>query len=87
MNTAITTAIQLGALIREKRKSLKMTQRELALAIDVGERFIVDLEKGKESCQLELSLRAAKAVGIRLMDEKTARKLPPSGGYDLSVLK
>ena len=48
----------------------RLTQRDLALAIGTGERFIVELEAGKATAQLGKALAAAKAVGIRL--ENTA---------------
>ncbi|MGB0670082.1 MAG: hypothetical protein ACPGNT_01185 [Rhodospirillales bacterium] len=91
MIPAITSAKQFGQLVRDRRKALKMTQRELALAISVGERFIVELEQGKETCQLGKSLRAAKAVGLRLIDEREVRETRDriahgQGGYDLSDL-
>ncbi|CUX50591.1 Uncharacterized HTH-type transcriptional regulator y4mF (fragment) [Agrobacterium tumefaciens str. CFBP 5621] len=44
-----------GAAIREKRKILGWTQTELAAQSGTGERFIVELESGKPSCQLEKS--------------------------------
>jgi len=84
----VTSAKQFGQMIRSRRKELKMTQRELALAINVGERFIVDLEQGKETCQLEKALRAAKAVGLRLVDERDRSNTGGRGsqGYDLGDL-
>ena len=57
---------QLGAAIASARKALGLTQRELALAIDSGERFIVELEAGKPTAQLGKALAAAHAVGLRL---------------------
>ena len=88
MISAISTAKQFGEHVRERRKSLNMTQRELALAVGVGERFIVELENGKETCQLGKSLRLAKAVGIQLIDdaENAGRGVHGSGGYDLGEL-
>ena len=62
----ITNAQQFGAAVAEARKSLALTQRELALAIGTGERFIVDLEAGKPTAQLGKALAAARAVGLRL---------------------
>ena len=50
------------------RKALGITQRELALAINSGERFIVDLEAGKPTAQLGKALAAARAAGVRLED-------------------
>jgi HTH-type transcriptional regulator/antitoxin HipB len=64
----IETARQFGEALARARKGLGLTQRELALAIGVGERFIVELERGKPTAQLDKALAAAKAVGIRLVD-------------------
>jgi transcriptional regulator with XRE-family HTH domain len=57
-----------GALIRSRRKALKMRQDQLALATGVGRRFLIDLEAGKPSCQLGRSLLVAKALGLRPAD-------------------
>ncbi|MDB5584194.1 MAG: DNA-binding protein [Bradyrhizobium sp.] len=57
-----------GNEVARARKALGVTQRDLALAIGTGERFIVDLEAGKPTAQLGKALAAAKAVGIRLID-------------------
>ena len=62
----IENAQQLGAAVAQARKALGLTQRELALAIGSGERFIVELEAGKKTAQLEKALAAAHAVGLRL---------------------
>src|SRR3984893_15816785 len=56
-------AFAFGALIRSRRKVLKMRQDQLALATGVGRRFLIDLEAGKPSCQLGLSLLVAEALG------------------------
>lgn len=62
----IEDASQFGAAVASARKALGLTQRELALAINSGERFIVDLEAGKPTAQLGKALAAAKAVGLGL---------------------
>ncbi len=64
----IDTASQFGSAVAKARKQLGITQRDLALAIGAGERFIVDLEAGKPTAQLGKALAAAKGVGIRLVD-------------------
>ena len=61
----IENAEQFGAAVASARKRLGLTQRELALAINSGERFIVDLEAGKATAQLGKALAAARAVGLR----------------------
>jgi ribosome-binding protein aMBF1 (putative translation factor) len=62
----IRTSQEFGKAVAEARRALGLTQRELALAINSGERFIVDLEAGKPTAQLGKALAAARAVGLRL---------------------
>jgi len=62
----ISNAQQFGEAVAQHRRALGLTQRQLALAIDCGERFIVDLEAGKPTAQLGKALAAARAVGMRL---------------------
>ena len=68
----IITAEDFGRQVAEARRALGLTQRDLALAIGTGERFIVELEAGKATAQLGKALAAARAVGIGL--ENTARR-------------
>src|SRR5438094_8080854 len=56
----------LGKLIRTRRAALGLTQPDLALNANVGIRFIVDIENGKETCQIGLTLRLLQALGIDL---------------------
>ena len=71
--TVIATAEDFGRRVAEARRALNLTQRDLALAIGTGERFIVELERGKPTAQLGKALAAAKAVGIRLTDTSSPR--------------
>jgi HTH-type transcriptional regulator/antitoxin HipB len=64
----IATVQEFGATLARARKGLGLTQRDLALSIGVGERFIVELEAGKATAQLGKALAAAKAAGMRLTD-------------------
>jgi HTH-type transcriptional regulator / antitoxin HipB len=57
---------QLGAAIRARRKHLKVTQSELAMTCGTGLRFIVDLEKGKPTCQIGKTMRVLQALGSAL---------------------
>jgi HTH-type transcriptional regulator / antitoxin HipB len=63
MNQGIHTSTQLGQQLRNARKSLKLTQPQLALAAGVGVRFIVDLEAGKPTVRLAHVLRVIEAMG------------------------
>jgi len=60
------TAKQIGELVRETRRKLGATQADLALTSGTGLRFIIELEKGKPSCQLEKTLTVLQTLGIRM---------------------
>ncbi len=62
----ITNARDLGHIIRDARISQRLRQIDLAAAAGCGERFVVDLEKGKPTCELEKALYVAKMLGIRI---------------------
>lgn len=62
----IVNAEQLGGLVRKHRKKLGVTQKELAMVCGTGLRFIVDLEKGKPTCQIGKVLQALQALGLEL---------------------
>lgn len=65
------TAQEFGLLIRKGRRALEMTQRDLALVINSGERFVVELEAGKGTSQLGKALAAAQAVGVQISESPT----------------
>jgi HTH-type transcriptional regulator / antitoxin HipB len=60
------TTAQVGELIRDTRKRLGVTQKDLALTSGTGLRFIVDLEKGKETCELGKALAVLQTLGIEM---------------------
>jgi y4mF family transcriptional regulator len=60
------TTEQIGGLIRDTRKAMGVTQRDLALTSGTGQRFISDLEKGKPTCQLGKVLTVLHTLGINL---------------------
>lgn len=74
------TPDQFGALIRHRRKALGLTQEGLALAVNVGPRFIAELEAGKATCQLGKALAVAHAVGVRLIDSAQNTSAHPDRG-------
>lgn len=62
-------AEEIGQLIKETRKKLGVTQRNLALTSGTGLRFIIELEKGKPTCQLEKALTVLRTLGLKLTIE------------------
>ena len=57
---------QLGRSVREHRKKLGVTQKELAMVCGTGLRFIVDLERGKPTCHIGKVLQVLQALGLTL---------------------
>ncbi len=55
-----------GELLRERRKTLKMTQEQLANKINVPRPYISHVERGKSDVQLSSFLRIASALGLQL---------------------
>ena len=62
----ISNTKELGELIKTVRKAQGMTQSELAGASGTGVRFIVDLEKGKPTSEVEKVLLVVSMLGIKL---------------------
>lgn len=62
-------AEEIGQLVRETRKKLGVTQRNLALTSGTGLRFIIELEKGKPTCQLGKVLTVLRTLGLKLIIE------------------
>ncbi len=60
---------QLGTTVRTRRKQLKVTQKELAMTCGIGLRFIVDLEKGKPTCQIGKTIQVLQALGLSIETE------------------
>ncbi|WP_273721607.1 MULTISPECIES: type II toxin-antitoxin system Y4mF family antitoxin [unclassified Bartonella] len=55
---------RLGFIVRNARKGQKLTQEQLAATSGVGVRFIRDLEKGKESCQVGKTIHVLAMLGL-----------------------
>ena len=55
----------IGELIKNTRKTLGVTQKDLAMTSGTGLRFIIDMEKGKATCQLGKVLTVLHTLGIK----------------------
>ena len=62
----ITDTKKLGAYIKNTRKEQHLTQADLAIAANVGVRFLVDLENGKETAQIGKVINVCRALGITI---------------------
>jgi len=59
----------IGGIVKSTRKKLGVTQRNLALTSGTGLRFIIELEQGKPTCQLEKVLTVLRTLGVKLIIE------------------
>jgi len=60
------TPQDIGRIVRETRKKLKVTQKDLALTSGTGLRFVIELEKGKPTCEIGKALTVVQTLGIRI---------------------
>lgn len=56
----------IGDLVRNTRKRMGVTQKDLAMTSGTGLRFIIELEKGKPTCQLGKVLTLLHTLGIKI---------------------
>lgn len=56
----------IGEIVRTTRKNQAVTQKALALTSGTGLRFIIELEKGKPTCQIGKVLTVLNTLGVKL---------------------
>jgi HTH-type transcriptional regulator/antitoxin HipB len=67
LETPIRSSVALGAVIRDQRKRLVLKQLDLAGLGNTGNRFIIDLEKGKPTLQLQKVLDLMDLLGLEVV--------------------
>jgi HTH-type transcriptional regulator / antitoxin HipB len=65
--TVIRSAADVGALVRAQRKHLALKQLDIAGLGNTGNRFIVDLEAGKPTAQLQKVLDVMDLLGLEVV--------------------
>jgi HTH-type transcriptional regulator/antitoxin HipB len=73
------TPEQIGEIVRSSRKGQGVTQKELAMTSGTGLRFIIDLEKGKATCQIGKVLTVLNTLGITMTLIAPWTDNPPAG--------
>jgi HTH-type transcriptional regulator / antitoxin HipB len=63
----------IGELVKTTRKSMGVTQKDLAMTSGTGLRFIIELEQGKPTCQLGKALTVLQTLGVKI------ELVPPAG--------
>lgn len=81
----VQAAKDLGALIRDRRHQLGLTQQKLAEKVGVSRVWVVALEQGKPSAQIDLVLRTLRELGLTLRVD-VGRPAPLSKGINLGTI-
>lgn len=67
------TSNEIGKIIKNRRSELNIRQCDLALASGTGVRFIIELEQGKPTCQLQKVLTVMRTLGLKISVEGNSR--------------
>lgn len=63
----IHSVAELGALVEATRKRQGLTQQDVSGIAGLGSRFMVDLEKGKPTIQMQKSLDVLAQLGLEVV--------------------
>ena len=64
--TKVTSAKEIGQLVRQRRKQAGLTLKDAAGMAGVGVRFLSELERGKPTLQLGLAIEVLQLFGLEL---------------------
>jgi HTH-type transcriptional regulator / antitoxin HipB len=77
MRQLITTPLQVGEILRGRRKARRISQHELATKIGIGQARLSVLEADPTSLPLDRLILLAKLLGLELVIQDKAEE-PPS---------
>jgi y4mF family transcriptional regulator len=63
----VTSTVQLGKIARAARKKQGLTQLDLAGLAGKSNRFLIDLERGKETLQMQMVIDVLALLGLELV--------------------
>ena len=76
--TPIRSSVELGAAVRQQRKRLALKQLDVAGLGNTGNRFVVDLENGKPTVQLQKVLDLMDLLGLEVLVRTKASRSAPT---------
>ena len=82
----VRTPADLGAIIRDTRKQLKLDQAALAKRIGVSRQWVIEVEHGHPRAELALVLRALDALNVRLDAGTETSNRRASTGVDINSI-
>ena len=76
----IRTPLEIGLLIRSRRRKLKLSQDALAKKVGVTRQWLIDIERGKSRAEIGLVLRTLSTLGLVLSVDDAAESHSHSRG-------
>lgn len=67
MQSHVSTVEEIGKLLRGVRKAQQIRQDDLGAMVGCSHKFIIDVEKGKETIQAGLLLKVFDELGIKVL--------------------
>ena len=81
MQQLIFTPAQAGQILASRRKALKLSQREVASKLGIGQSRLSELEEDPASMTLDRLIALANLLGFELMIQEKARAAVPAGQW------
>lgn len=69
----------IGTIVRERRKSLRLTQGDLAALADTAERSVYAVEAGKATVRFDVLVKILRVLGLSLAVRDRAGRIVDSG--------
>lgn len=66
-STPVHNALALGLLLKHFRGSLDLTQADISGLANTGNRFVIELERGKETVQLNKVFAVLEVLGLEMV--------------------
>lgn len=63
----VRSSIELGQIVRQRRKQLGLRQLDVAGMVNAGNRLIIEMERGKPTLQLQGVLEVLGLLGLELV--------------------
>jgi HTH-type transcriptional regulator / antitoxin HipB len=82
----VRTPADLGAVIRDRRKQLKLDQSTFAKKIGVSRQWVIEIERGHARAELALVLRALDVLGINLDVSVDQTKISKPPAIDVNAI-
>lgn len=81
----VRTPVDLGAVIRDRRKQLKLDQAAFAKRIGASRQWVIEIERGHPRAEMGLVLRALDVIDIHL-DTKVDQAKRSRGADDIDAI-